>query len=65
LAKLIEVRNGLRKKRDRSAAGDRALVQSELRAQQKKVKRRLDEVRARTIEHRNKTLLNCNSKTFS
>jgi hypothetical protein len=56
------VRNRIRSKRDRASAGDRALVQSELSAQQKKVRRRLEVVRSRTLEHRNKTLLDCNSK---
>ena len=48
LAKLIEQRNAARKERNRAKAENRTMVQEELKVLQRKVRKRLEVVKARS-----------------
>ena len=66
LARLLEQRNAVRRRRDEQMEGaKRAVSQEELRELQKKVKIRLGVCRGQAINSRNEALLNCKSKNPS
>src|SRR3569623_1920491 len=65
LARLIEVRNVARRTRDREIGAERVVAQRGLKEAQKLVRKRLWEVRTRSIDHRNRLLINNDSKNPS
>ena len=62
LTKLIEHRNAARKARDREKTNGQSSAQEELRVLQRKVRQRLEMVKARDTERRNKEIQNSSSK---
>jgi len=65
LAKLVQERNAIRKRRDRATAEERALAQSELREAQKKVRVRAAATRTLAAQRRDNVMLKCNSRNPS
>ena len=74
LAKLVQERNAIRKRRDRATAEERALAQSELREAQKKVRVRAAQKKVRVraaatrtlaAQRRDNVMLKCNSRNPS